>query len=343
MRMTRPSVSVNTVRTSPFAFVMPVYADRSESLDFLVQAIEGMQAQSDPQWKAIIVNDCSPQRDVVTYLEELQTEYGSRIEVIHMPENVGQGICRNIGIGRALALHLPVVLFNDADDVSHPERVRTVRDVLMSEPDVGCVYSSLRVINEHSQPVPYERLPPPIQEILDSHVTPVEGAHAWIRIATETGYTTSTSSTSVCTRAIAACPFPATRVSEDSHTWLRLSASGVVFRFAPCIPSSYRIPSFVKSQSIRDRLGGTYQFNRGKIVTDSEGFFAATNLALARGDVGFDCVPDLAERFLLRLARSMRRDLADDIADKLESAAATLRTTGLSALAANPRLLLEGL
>jgi glycosyltransferase involved in cell wall biosynthesis len=322
---------------------MPVYLERREGLSFLARAIDGMHAQSDPRWKAIIVNDCSPCRDVVCAIDALKKQHGDRFEVLHVPENIGQGMCRNLAIGRACEIGAPVVLFNDADDVSHPDRVRTVREVLLAEPEIDVVYSTMEVIDEYDCAVPYDRLPPPIQEIIDSHANPVEGPCAWIRIATETGYTTTTSSTAVRSHVAAASPFPTTRVSEDSYTWLCMSARGARFKFVASIPSNYRIPTFVKSQSMRDRLGGTYQFNRGKVVTDAAGFFDAVNLALARNDITLDAVGDLTERFLLRLARTMRRDGASDIATHLESKVQSLTPSRIAALAADTRLLMQAL
>lgn len=331
----------DTLSDAPLAFIMPLYVERQDGLDFLCRAIEGLHAQSDPRWKAVIVDDCSPCREVSRYLDRLAQSDGGRFDVVRIPENVGPGMCRNLAIGRAHRMNLPVVLFNDADDVSHPDRVQIVRDVMMSEPEVDVVYSSITIIDEHDGRVPYDRLPPPIQEIIDSHRNPVQGPRAWIRIATETGYTNPTSSTAVRTRVAAASPFPATRVSEDSHAWLSMSARGAVFKFISSIPSFYRIPTFVKSQSSRDRAGGTYQFNRKKVVTDAEGFFLALNLALARRDIAFDAVQPLTERFLSRLACTMRRDGAVDIAQRLESTIARLTLSDISALAANPRLLMH--
>ena len=320
---------------APFTFVVPHFGTSEDSLGLLAETLAGIRAQTDPRWRLCLVDDASPIPGLAAKLRELVRPDGDRATLLLLDQNAGPGACRNLAVGQAFRSGSPVVLFNDADDVSHPDRVRVVRDVLRAEPEVDFVYSTIEVVDERLRPVDRSALPPPIAEILESHEQPVEGAEAWIRIATETGYTNPTSSTAVRTGLAAACPFPAARASEDSHAWLRMSASGAVFRFAPQIPTRYRIPTFVSSQSSRDLLGNDW-FNREKVRRDTEGLFDALQLAAARGAIDRAGATDVAARFFLRLAVTLERDGARDVAELLTRAADRIRAGGLAAFEGDP-------
>ena len=86
---------------------------------------------------------------------------GDRATLLLLDQNAGPGACRNLAVGQAFRSESPVVLFNDADDVSHPDRVRVVRDVLRAEPEVDFVYSTIEVVDERLRPVDRSTLPPP--------------------------------------------------------------------------------------------------------------------------------------------------------------------------------------
>jgi hypothetical protein len=170
----------------------------------------------------------------------------------------------------------------------------------------------------HSSTQPY------IVEILESHRTPVQGKHAWMRIGTETGYTTLTSTVAVRIHVAQRQPFPDTEVSEDSHTWLRMSAMGASFQFAAGIPSKYRIPSSVDGSSTRSRVGNNAFFLR-KITTDTEGFLECIEMAAHDGQLAPMSAHGLVGAFFSKLSDTMKRQGEMEFAAMLKQAGHAVR------------------
>jgi glycosyltransferase involved in cell wall biosynthesis len=294
---------------------MPYFGDDPDSGAHLRRAVAGLIAQTDPDWRLVIVDDASPQPDARASWQELRRTYPDRIFVLERPVNQGQGVCRNIGVGWAARQGAPFVLFHDADDISHPRRLEVTGQTLRSRPDVGFVYSTFQVIDENDNPVSLERLTPSIAEILQSHETPVEGPDAWIRIGAETGYTTLTSTVSVRTEVALAHPFPPVRGSEDGHTWLRMSAGGADFAYLNGIPGQYRVPQKAAGSSDRARIGAEYYLR--KAIVDTDGFRQAIRLALSYGALDGARAASIEERFLRRLATTMIAEGQDGLADDI--------------------------
>ena len=273
----------------------------------------------------VIVDDASPDARARDRLLAIGHEHVGKVEVLLQGGHLGAGACRNIGVRWAEKRGSPLVLFNDADDVSHPRRLEAVKTIMREQPGVGFVYSPIDVIDEHGRELPRERLIPALQEILESHErSPVEGSDGWIRMGTETGYTCVTSTVSVKTSVAVAHPFPHVPFSEDAHTWLRMSAD-VRLAFAEGIPSQYRVPQDARGQCSRDRLGA--ECDQIKVDVDTEGFAEAMTLAMQRGRIGREDAPLLWERFYLRLAQTMRRGARQDLADGLQDRAGYFAAT----------------
>ena len=289
--------------TGPATFVMPYYGDNPQSLHYLRQAVASIIEQSDPDWRLVIIDDGSPLHRADRHVLPSHP----RIFLLQQADNRGQGPCRNLGVRWAAEHDATLVLFQDADDLAHPRRLERTRQLLTRQPEVNFVYSTFTVIDEHDRPVAEHELTPSIREILDSHRdAPVTGADAWIRIGTETGYTTLTSTVAVRTELALDQPFPAVRSSEDSHAWLRMSAAGGVFGYVPSIACHYRVPRDVAGSADRARVGADYY--RIKAEVDTDGFRAATAIALDRGTIDPSDVPALWKAFLNRLAATMRRE-----------------------------------
>lgn len=306
-------------------FVMPYYGDSRASYHYLQQSVDGIVEQTDGDWRLVIVDDGSP-RDKEC-VRALSSRHGDKVILLEQEENRGQGACRNIGVRWAGERGSAIVLFQDADDLAHPRRLELTRRLFAERPDVDFVYSTFSVIDENGRPVPERQLTPSIWEIVDSHrQSPVSGPNAWIRIGTETGYTTLTSTVAVRTRLALEHPFPHVRCSEDSHTWLRMSAAGGSFAYLPSIPSRYRVPQDLAGSSDRSRIGPGYY--RRKAEVDTDGFLAAVSIALQRATIDQSDVPRLKGAFLRRLARTMRREGQHDLAAEILSPdfAPTMRT-----------------
>jgi len=145
-------------------------------------------------------------------------------------------------------------------------------------------------------------------EHLDSHIDPPEGTNAWIRIATETGYTNLTSSTSVRTWLACAFPFCPSKASEDAHCWLRYSAGGDSFAYTPAIPSRYRVPQNKPAGSSSRALVGKSKFYEILSETFEDGFQQSVSIALAKNKISTHQVEALTAEFYVRTAETMGKE-----------------------------------
>jgi glycosyltransferase involved in cell wall biosynthesis len=307
-------------KESPSAFIIPYYAGEHDvegyGRRYLAEATEGLFSQTDQDWFAVIVVDRPPSRQDRDFLVSLEKDHYQKIEVILLEQNVGPGVSRNIGVLKARERGSSIVLFNDADDISHPKRLEVVKKIFSEDPYAGVVYSTFMVIDENNISTPNEMISSPILEILESLENPLEGNNIWIKMGTETGITNITSSTAVRINFAYQCPFPHEKASEDFHTWMRMSAYGATFRYTPLIPTKYRIPSFLKYQSSRTRIGQS-NFNQTKVRVDSDGFSKAIEFALIRNVVKPEEIPMLKAKFCIRLAKSMRREKENELVNQL--------------------------
>jgi len=310
------------------AFIIPYYEEGYEQKQgrknfFIFETIKGLFSQTDDDWCAIIVVDMSPNKTTHIYLLQLKQKYYPKIDVIFLTRNVGAGICRNLAILKALERGVSIILFNDSDDISHPKRLEIVKKILLENPHVDVVYSTFEVIDEHNGLTPTEKISSPILEILESLKNPLEGKDIWIKMGTETGFTNITSSTAVRINYAYQCPFPDEKASEDFHSWMRMSAFGANFNYTSLIPTKYRIPSFIKSQASRTRIG-INNFNQIKVRVDSDAFSKAIEIAMARNIIKPEEIPMLKAKFYKRLAKSMKREMEHKLADDLLNKAVQL-------------------
>ena len=313
------------------AFIIPYYANEYEQQEqgrkkklLIAETIEGLFLQTDEDWSAIIVVDMPPNEETNDYLIQLKNKFYPKIDIIFLERNVGPGVSRNLGVLKALERGHNIILFNDSDDISHPKRLEVVKKTFLENPQVDVVYSTFEVIDENSRLTPIEKISSPILEILESHVqNPLEGNNIWIKMGTETGITNITSSTAVRIQFAYQCPFPNEKASEDFHSWIRMSAFGANFKYTSLIPTKYRLPSFMKYQASRTRIGPS-NFNQIKARVDSDGFSKATEIALARNIIKPEEIPMIKAKFYKRLAKSMRREMENELANELLNKAAQL-------------------
>ncbi len=310
-------------------FIIPHYAGGYEQEQgrkklLIAETIEGLFSQTDEDWYAIVVVDMTPNKRTYDYLIHLKQKYYPKIDVIFLERNAGAGVSRNLGVLKALERGHSLILFNDSDDISHPKRLEVVKKILLENPHIDVVYSTFEVIDENNRLTPTEKISSPILEILESHLqNPLEGDDIWIKMGTETGITNITSSTAVRIKFAYQCPFPNEKASEDFHSWMRMSAFGANFKYTSIIPTKYRMPSFKKHQASRARIGVS-NFNQIKARVDSDGFSKATEIALARNIIKPEEIPMLKAKFYKRLAKSMKREMENELADDLLNKAAQL-------------------
>jgi glycosyltransferase involved in cell wall biosynthesis len=310
-------------------FIIPHYAGGYEQEQgrkklLIAETIEGLFSQTDEDWYAIVVVDMTPNERTYDYLNHLKQKYYPKIDVIFLEQNAGAGVSRNLGVLKALERGHSLILFNDSDDISHPKRLEVVKKILLENPRIDVVYSTFEVIDENNRLTPTEKISSPILEILESHLqNPLEGDDIWIKMGTETGITNITSSTAVRIKFAYQCPFPNEQASEDFHSWMRMSAFGANFKYTSIIPTKYRMPSFKKHQASRARIGVS-NFNQIKARVDSDGFSKATEIALARNIIKPEAIPMLKAKFYKRLAKSMKREMENELAEELLNKAAQL-------------------
>jgi hypothetical protein len=318
----------------PPAFVIPHYARDARRLTYLRRAVESILTQSSSDYRLVIVDDASPFPDIDAALADIR-RLDSRIEVLRHACNIGPGGARNTGVRRAAALKAPFVMFHDDDDVANQHRVKLTKALFTRHAEIDFIYSDFIAVDENGCPIPPAETRLDMLEVLEQLGRgPVVGPDAWISIATDTGFLATTSTVAVRTDLAVAVPFPPFRVSEDSHTWLRMSASGAHFAYAPEIPAQYRITRGADpSCKGRDRV-----FLAEKAHNDIEGFVEAAALASSRGVALPLATDDLIRRFLHRLAACLERQ--GYTAEYLRSSrlAASIESR-LAALTAAPRKL----
>lgn len=305
---------------SPPTFIVPNFIKLGDdlSVDHLENSVNSFFSQSDPNWKACIIDDCSTNTNAKDFLKSISQQYPDKIHVIFLDNNVGPGISRNIGILYACKLNSPFVMFNDADDLSHPDRVKVVRRIFKNNSEVGLVYSGFRVIDEYGKLRSYTDTPSSIQEILDVHSKKsfLEGYDVWVEMCTKTGYLNKTSSTSIRTDIAYNNLFPNARASEDFNTWIRISANGTYFKYSDLIPSKYRVSKQSNLQKSRSEIGSS-MFNKIKIQMDYSAFEYSLNLYLSKNKISILKAAELRVKFYTRLSHSMNREREFELEKKL--------------------------
>ncbi len=297
-------------------FVMPHWRNENNiTKKYLDETLEKIYAQTDKNWQLVIIDDLSPSKEAVAYLEEIKKQAPGKVHVIKKDTNDGPGYCRNLGIKWAYENNSPIVLFNDADDISDVRRLEVARKIFVADPDASVVYSTFKVIDENSKVVPMEKLTQSIVEILEGHQGhPPQGINAWIDIGTEKGYTNLTSATVVKTELAHKYPFPPEKVSEDSNAWMRYSAGGGKFVYSGEIPTLYRIPQNTAGSSSRSREGGKHGFYIQKARVDTDGFTRAVEIAITNGKIKVEQRDELLVKFYLKLGETLYRENELDLA-----------------------------
>jgi glycosyltransferase involved in cell wall biosynthesis len=298
------------VKNGKATFVMPHYlVDNTVCKKYLDETLDTIFKQTDTNWQLVIIDDLSPSKEAIDYLEKVKAKAPDKVIIIKKKTNDGPGFCRNVGIKWAYENNSPIVLFNDADDLSHPKRLEIARKIFVDDPLASIVYSTFKVIDENSKEVVWDKLSGSIQEIIEGHHgNPPQGFNAWIDIGTEKGYTNLTSATVVRTEVAYKYPFPPEKASEDSHAWMRYSAGGGKFVYCGDIPTLYRIPQHTAGSASRSREGGRDAFYKTKCRVDTDGFVRAVEIAITNGKIQVEQRDELEVKFHLKLGETMRRE-----------------------------------
>ena len=285
---------------------MPHYrSHRGEACRFFKQAITSVLQQTDEQWHLVLVDDGSP-AEIQSELTALAQQHAEKITLSLQSVNRGPGYCRNLGIELAHQKGAAVILFLDADDQAHPQRVEISRDLFASDAAVNVLYSPFEVVNAKGERTAESQMTPSIRQILDVYQTPPEGFDLWKTMGLQTGYMNLTSATSVRVDLARRQPFGESRVSEDFHTWLRYAADGGNFRYTPAIPTRYRIADAAQGSASRHRLGR--EFYRQKAVVDADGFEQALALAVKHRRIQRQDTSALRQHFRQKLGELLAEE-----------------------------------
>ena len=110
------------------AVVMPAY----NAARHIETAIRSVLAQSLDDFEFVVVDDAST--DATPEIAARLAAADPRLRVHRMPENGGNAVARNTGIGLTRAA---LIAMQDADDIAHPDRL--ARQVAAIEADPGCL------------------------------------------------------------------------------------------------------------------------------------------------------------------------------------------------------------
>ncbi len=295
------------------AFVIPYLASNNyeQSIAFLDKTIEGIQNQTDDKYHIILVEDGSGVPQAIRHLNLLKEKLGDKITIHFNKENLGTGESRNIAIRIAYERQYPYILFNDADDISHPKRVEETRKIFNSDPDAAVLYSTFSVIDETGKQVPEQQLAPCINEILNTHKNgAIEGYDVWKKM----GYFNLTSTTSVRTELAIKGPFPRETVSEDVVAWMRYSVLGGKFVYTPFIPSLYRIPTNTEGNSSRLREGGKKAYFSQIARVNAMGFQECIQICLKENRISQNEANHLLISFFINLAITLESENQEELA-----------------------------
>lgn len=115
---------------STACFIIPFFSNGlNNERNYLSETVTSIFKQTDDNWHIIIIDDASTEQGTKEFLTMMKELEPNKIDIILKNENLGQGVCRNDGIELARKKGFSYILFNDADDISNPNRVKIVREV----------------------------------------------------------------------------------------------------------------------------------------------------------------------------------------------------------------------
>jgi GT2 family glycosyltransferase len=131
---------------------------------YLNESLRSLSNQAMEDWDLVVVENGSSDSTA-----EILSKYTDpRIRVINLPENIGRTPALNMAVVNASAKYVAVL---DADDLSHPLRLKHQIEFLDAHPDVGLVGSWAEFIDEVGLFVSLKKGPISHQEIVQAMAT----------------------------------------------------------------------------------------------------------------------------------------------------------------------------
>jgi glycosyltransferase involved in cell wall biosynthesis len=290
-------------------FIIPYFDDgKAWRRDVLRRTIRSIERQTDDHWRAYLVDDCSPEASTGEFLRDLAGELPDRLIVLSTADNAGAGMARNAGIQAAHRDGCALLSYLDADDQSHPDRVRVIRAMFAADPELDFVYNDIEFVDEQDQVWESSELLPALHLLDQEQRLPkLRGRERWVEQAVERDNIAIPSAMNLRTSLAVRFPFPAVRFCEDVATLFRYLGSGAAIDHAPGIPMRYRVPRQGGSAS-RALSGDLEFFNRQRCVNERAGLEDAIAMAKRRGATDDRHGREVLCRYLLRIARTVAGD-----------------------------------
>ena len=124
----------------PFFTVIMCTFDRA---DLLPRAVASLQAQTEPDWELVIVDDAST--DGTENVANAMIDDDPRISYVRRPANGGTAAARNTGVEAAKGLF---VTFLDSDDEYAPDHLATRKQMLVENDHVLFLHGGVEVIGD---------------------------------------------------------------------------------------------------------------------------------------------------------------------------------------------------
>ncbi len=111
--------------------------------DYLIEAIESVLAQTRMPDQIIVIDDVSPD-DSVEVLRKYERDYPGLFTIQVNEVNQGNGTNRHLGVKLS---RCDLISYLDGDDLYYPNKLELEEQCMIDNPDVGFVFSDLRLIN----------------------------------------------------------------------------------------------------------------------------------------------------------------------------------------------------
>ncbi len=211
------SISVSGQATPPplFSVIIPFH----DAAATLSEALASLQAQTEPDWEALLIDDAS--RDGSVELAQRAAAQDSRLRVIHYPQSRTRGAAasRNLGMDAARGDYLALL---DADDRWLPGKLAAQARAFARGADI--VFTSYRRIDPAGRDLGLVHAPAHVawsDALAGNPIGALTGA--WRRDR------------------FAGARMPLRRIHEDYAFWLDLLRSGAVAEGLPEVLAEYRV------------------------------------------------------------------------------------------------------
>ncbi|MDA1338530.1 MAG: glycosyltransferase [bacterium] len=128
--MNKPKISVIT----------PVYNNEK----YILESVESIKTQTFSDFEHIVIDDCSTD-NTLKILNSLQNY--SQLKVVKLKEHIGLPHIRNLGIKYSKGEY---IVWQDADDISYPERLQKLYEFMQQNPQVGICGSNIEFFGKSS-------------------------------------------------------------------------------------------------------------------------------------------------------------------------------------------------